>query len=528
LAEEPTVALTEGWAWKEMRGARLDTPRRLPNLVRTCEKLFANAGKSLSAALGDDTRQAAFDLFSRSGRQVEDLLSGHVAETAARCRQAAVAAAAGAAGAAVAPVYVVQDSVRLDYFTHRACQGLGPVGASPDSYGLWGHSALAVDARGVPLGVLALRFWTRKVEEFGQRHQRHQREADAKETRIWSDTLQAVDAALPPDVPVILVQDRGADLYPFFVQERRPHTDFVVRAYHSRRARLLPDPPAAHPPTAHPPTARHAAMPAPKKGRTKGEKRERGERAAEQDEEEGWVALPELWSEAPVRIAETPVLVSRRPASPKKPAEAEREAQVEVRSVQVEIARPQTTQGRKIAARTMVLWAVWVREPSPPAGEEGISWLLLTTLPAGTPDAAQAVVEAYERRWIIERLHRVLKSGLRVERFQVDDAASLQNVLAVCWVVAWQLLRLTEVARREPEAPAEAWLAPEERAVLGAQFGRVPRTLAEALRLVARFGGWPGATRKMMPGTDVLWRGFRDLAVAVRVWRLARSGGPAP
>jgi hypothetical protein len=43
----------------------------------------------------------------------------------------------------------------------------------------------------------------------------------------------------------------------------------------------------------------------------------------------------------------------------------------------------------------------------------------------------------------------------------------------------------------------------------------------DARRLVAKFGGWPGATRKQDPGTDVLWRGFHDLWVAV-----ARFEGP--
>jgi len=164
-----------------------------------------------------------------------------------------------------------------------------------------------------------------------------------------------------------------------------------------------------------------------------------------------------------------------------------------------------------------------VREPEPPEGEEGIAWLLVTTLPAESAAEAQAVVATYERRWTIERLHRVLKSGLRVERFQLDDIASLQNALAICWVVAWQILRLTEVARLQPEAAAAEWLAPAEMGVLTATFGRAPKTLREALRLVAKFGGWPGATRAAFPGTDVLWRGFRDLAVAVKVWRLARQ-----
>jgi hypothetical protein len=45
------MALLESRARAEMEGVRLDTRRRLPNLVRICEKLLQHAGKSLSAAL---------------------------------------------------------------------------------------------------------------------------------------------------------------------------------------------------------------------------------------------------------------------------------------------------------------------------------------------------------------------------------------------------------------------------------------------------------------------------------------------
>src|SRR4029453_16891106 len=53
-----SMSLTQDWARAEMHGARLDTPRRFPNLIRICEKLAQNAGKSLSAALGNATPQA--------------------------------------------------------------------------------------------------------------------------------------------------------------------------------------------------------------------------------------------------------------------------------------------------------------------------------------------------------------------------------------------------------------------------------------------------------------------------------------
>jgi hypothetical protein len=236
---------------------------------------------------------------------------------------------------------------------------------------------------------------------------------------------------------------------------------------------------------------------------------------------QGWVYLPDAWKQAPVRISEHPVAVTGAPATPKRPGTADREATVEVRSARVRILRGPQWRKRHCAIPWVEVWAVWVREIDPPEGVEPLTWLLLTTLEAGTATSALQVVEIYRRRWQIEGLHRVLKSGLRVERLQIDDKASLMNALALHFVVAWRILQLTYQARVTPEVAPDAWLHPSELAVLTAHFHRPPSTLREALQLVARYGGWPGATRAAMPGAEVLWRGFRDLAVAVRAWESA-------
>jgi Transposase Tn5 dimerisation domain len=488
-----STGLSTGWAHREMRGARLDTPRRLPNLIRICEKLGQHAGKSLSAALGDATRQAAFDLFSRAKRTPADLIAGHVQETAKRSVRFQE----------MGPIVVVQDTVRLDYFRHRACQGLGPVGNSRDSYGLFGHGALALRGDGQPLGVLALSFWARDPEAYGNRHQRKALALEEKETHIWSATTQAVEAALPAEVPMILVQDRGADLYGFLAQPRRPNTQFVVRAYQSRKVQVLQEFPEGSEP---------------------------GEVAELAGSVEGplgtWgpcVALPDAWVNAPVRVAQRSVLVPATPATPKRPAKPEREAVVEIRSARVRLFRSPKMKAEADLPESIDLWAVWVRELSPPEGEAGLCWLLLTSLRASTAEQVETVVAIYRLRWRVEELHRVLKSGLKVEAFQIDDAASLMNALAICFVVAWRILALTQQVRTTPEAPASEWLSQSECEVLTAKFGKPPTTLREALRRVAQFGGWPGATKKMEPGTGVLWRGLRELAVAVEIWDLAKA-----
>jgi len=79
---------------------------------------------------------------------------------------------------------------------------------------------------------------------------------------------------------------------------------------------------------------------------------------------------------------------------------------------------------------------------------------------------------------MIERLHYTLKSGLRAERLQIDDAESLSHALALYYVVACRLLQLTYLARHAPERPAAEVLHPAELAVLAAAEGKPIHTVA--------------------------------------------------
>jgi hypothetical protein len=52
-------------------------------------------------------------------------------------------------------------------------------------------------------------------------------------------------------------------------------------------------------------------------------------------------------------------------------------------------------------------------------------------------EAAQ-VVRWYTLRWLIERYHDTLKSGCRIEQWQLETAARLKRALATLAIVAWR------------------------------------------------------------------------------------------
>ena len=124
-------------------------------------------------------------------------------------------------------------------------------------------------------------------------------------------------------------------------------------------------------------------------------------------------------------------------------------------------------------------------------GETPLRWLLLTTRPIRTAEAAAQAVLWYSRRWLIERLHFVLKSGCRIEELQLETAARLRQAVATYLLVAWRLLWLTsgKKARRRPDEPsATVWQAAELEVLLRhfqLPLDGPPPTLREAVRLVA-------------------------------------------
>jgi hypothetical protein len=95
---------------------------------------------------------------------------------------------------------------------------------------------------------------------------------------------------------------------------------------------------------------------------------------------------------------------------------------------------------------------VW--EPTPPEGEEGVEWTLLTSEQIGTPEQQLAIVDHYRDRWTIEEYIKAIKSGCDFEKRQLQDYEGLVNLLAVFAPIACRMLLIRSEARRTPDAAA--------------------------------------------------------------------------
>jgi hypothetical protein len=459
--------MEQNWAEAELGGTVLKDRRRVKTLARTAAAVFDQPQLSLSAALGDGLRQAAGDLFRHPETRVADLMAGHVASTAERCR---------AYDFVVSP----QDTCYVTYGQDQIV-GLGPLNGS--ARGMVAHSALAVSPEGVPLGVLALRIWGATDPEATGLPVQVEPEVVECESAKWAVTLASIQQALPDVKRILVVADRESDVTGYLRSPRREGVDLLVRAVGTRKV---------------------------------------VESASGADEGgpggPGW--LDEIAAKATV-LGDHTVNVPARPAAKGCPAQKARAATLELRLAAVEL--PAVSETRAAPAKPAVrLWVIQALEKDPPAGAEPIRWLLLTTVEVADLDGAREMVRLYTLRWPIERLHYTLKSGLKAESLQIDDAHSLAHCLAVYYIVAWRLLYITHLAREAPNAPPTTVLTELEVQVLEATSGKKIGTLEIAVREIAKLGGYEHyPSKKLPPGVKVMWWGLQRLEAMVCGWQAA-------
>ena len=170
---------------------------------------------------------------------------------------------------------------------------------------------------------------------------------------------------------------------------------------------------------------------------------------------------------------------------------------------------------------------VHLRETNPPDGEKPLEWFLLTSLPVDHFDVAVEIIGFYLRRWRIEDLFRVLKSGCKVEDAAFRSACRLQRAATIDAVIAWRIMLMTLLGREVPECPAELMFTDSEIHFLedyANNFGfGTPRNLAAAVLLVAILGGYQN--RKHDPPARKPDHVARDRTTGHRKPRIPRRSG---
>lgn len=186
------------------------------------------------------------------------------------------------------------------------------------------------------------------------------------------------------------------------------------------------------------------------------------------------------------------------------------------------LASPSTSRGQCRSATADGLYGRACLGSYPPQGTQPLEWMLLCDAPATIYARARECALHYASRWLVEDFHKALKTGLRVERLQLENAARLFAATAMMSIVALRLVGLREQVRHQPQRPAEAaGLDPLALDVLRGASNRPLHTLAEVALAIGRLGGYLNRRQDGLPGWQTLWRGMKKLELLVQGIRLS-------
>ena len=388
-------------------------------------------------------------------------------------------------------VLLIQDTTECDFSTHKALSGMGPLGAK-DRRGLFAHSQVAVTSERLPLGLWNTLIYARQDEDHGKSAQRKSQPIEDKESMRWLEGYRdACDLAKEvPGCQVISISDREGDIYEVFAEytqrkaQGQSTAEFLIRSNQDRC--LKPFEKSAEKPG----KIRAQLAKSPVLGQIK-------------------FHVPK--AEQLKKVKGSRQLITR----------SAREVEQEVRAIPLRLKPPARQVGE--ALPVVELTVVEAREINPPAGEQPLVWILLTSLPVQTLAQATAVLKRYLCRWEIELFHKVLKSGCNLEELQQRYDFSLKPTIIICMIIAWRILYATRLGRICPELPCEVMFdrgewEPVVVVLKGRAALKSPPTLGEMILLIAKLGGYLGRKNDPPPGSKCLWVGMARMADIALGW----------
>ena len=221
----------KGWVDQELDGAYFRDVR-LGKRLRTLLGLMSNGlGQTIPLACQDwANTKAAYRFFSNPRITEEEILSGHFASTQAR------------AAALQEPLLVLHDTTEFTFQSNGPSIGLiTNLPRKRTVSGLLMHSSLVVTSDGLPLGLAAVKFWTRKEFKGTNALKRKVNPTripiEEKESFKWLENIRQATGLLQRPADCIHVADREGDIFELFSAAHEVGTKFLVRTCVDRLAK---------------------------------------------------------------------------------------------------------------------------------------------------------------------------------------------------------------------------------------------------------------------------------------------------
>ncbi len=460
------------WAREEMATVHLGDQRLDKRAISLLSTLGKRPNLSIPAACkGRAELKAAYGFCNNDRTSFDNILQPHCQRTRQRMAEHKV-------------VLLPQDTTEIDVTRPKQeVTGAGDLDGARRGFLL--HLMQAFTPQGTPLGTVWAEILNRTdgvshASTAEKQRQRKQTPIEEKESLRWLTGLQQARqvAQQLPGVCCVCIGDSEADIYELFSEPRGDQpVHWLIRACQNR------------------------ALLGKKAGRLR----------------QGVMDTPVLY-EADLKIRGREAKTAAETRSRRQNRQT-RVAKVEVRSRTMEL-RPPSRPDRKLPPITVNV--VLVSEPNPPPGEVPVEWILVTTLPIGTPEQAWTIVEYYCVRWCIEVFFRTLKTGCRIEERRFEDIERVYSCLALYLIVAWRTSLVCHLGREFPEIDCEAVFEASEWQAVWVAVKRQPLpeqvpSLSEMVHLVARLGGYI-ERRQSEPGTQTIWIGLQRMYDLAWAW----------
>jgi hypothetical protein len=452
----------QGWVDREIAGCEFRDARLGDRFRKLLAQLGSAMGQSIPLVCQDwANTKAAYRFFSNDRVSEADILAGHFQST--RDRSAATDGV----------VLVLHDTTEFTYqresseaigITKRINSGRDKAGRlRPHTVcGILMHSSLAVTTEGLPLGLAAVKFWTRKkfkgTAALKKKINPTRVPIEKKESIRWLENLKQSTELLDDPGRCIHIGDRESDIYELFCLVQEVGTHFLVRTCVDRLA---------------------------------GD----GDHTIAQEMDE--VAVKGLHR----------IEVRDSNGDPD-------EAVLEIRYRRIRVLPPIGKQKRYPA---LTLTVIHADERGAPKNRKKIEWQLITDLAVQSRQDAIEKLEWYALRWKIEVFHKILKSGCKAEESKLRTAQRLANLISIFCILSWRVFWMTMLNRSAPTAAADLALTVAEIDLLDHLVKDKDRqslrrkTLSHYLIKIARLGGYLARANDPPPGNTVMWRGLSRL-----------------
>ena len=461
--EVPSEFLYQGAEWlnNELAGCQFKDERLGKRFITLASQMWHGIGKSIPFSCQDwANTKAAYRFLSNPKVKEKDILVGHFQSTAERFSKT------------TGPILVLQDTTEFSY-KREDPDLIGSIKLLSNGKNLFGqprkittcgilmHSSLVVTTEGLPLGLSAIKFWTRDKFKGTNALRKHINPTripiEKKESYRWIENLKQSTKQLNDPKRCVHIGDRESDIYELYCSAKRLNTHFVVRTSVDRLAG----------------DGEHTIADEMNKLKKKG------------------TYTIEIEDKKRKKI----------------------KVKLDIKFKKIKVLPPI---GKQKKYPELLLSVIYAEEKKKPSNREKINWKLITNLSVNTLQEAIEKINWYAMRWKIETFHKILKSGCKAEESKLRTADRLAKLISVFCILSWRIFWMTMVNRAVLNASPMLALTSLEIDLLDKldkqnNGHKNKKNLSYYIIQIAKLGGYLSRSNDGPPGNIVMWRGLSRL-----------------